>query len=110
MIKKTIALLAVVTACIQLNAQNKPAAFPGLPYIRPAELKRDIFELAGDAFRGRRAGTLDEMRAAAWVAQRAQEAGLKPAGEDGTYFQYFNRPEYLILYKKSEYFVKLALF
>jgi hypothetical protein len=40
--------------------------------------------------RGRRAGTLDELRAAAWVAQRAQEAGLQPAGDDGTYFQFFN--------------------
>lgn len=40
--------------------------------------------------RGRRAGTLDELRAAAWVAKRAQEAGLKPAGDDGTYFQFFN--------------------
>jgi hypothetical protein len=24
------------------------------------------------------------------VAQKAREAGLKPAGEDGTYFQFFN--------------------
>ncbi|MXV15082.1 M28 family metallopeptidase [Hufsiella ginkgonis] len=66
---------------------NQP---PALLSIKDADLKRDIFELAGDAFRGRRAGTADEMRAAVWVAQKAQEAGLKPAGEDGTYFQFFN--------------------
>jgi hypothetical protein len=30
------------------------------------------------------------MRASVWVAQKAREAGLKPAGEDGTYFQFFN--------------------
>lgn len=63
---------------------------PELSLIKEAELKKDIFELAGDAFRGRRAGTLDEMRAAAWVAQKAMEAGLKPAGDDGTYFQFYN--------------------
>jgi len=76
-----------------LHAQhNKQAATvpPALAAIKPADLKKDIFELAGDAFRGRRAGTIDEFRAAAWVAQKAMEAGLKPAGEDGTYFQFYN--------------------
>ena len=63
---------------------------PALSAIKETDLKRDIFELAGDSFRGRRAGTEDEMRAAAWVAHKAQEAGLKPAGDDGTYFQFFN--------------------
>jgi hypothetical protein len=72
-------------------AQTKPSTLPpALTSIKETDLKKDIFELAGDAFRGRRAGTLDEMRAAVWVAQKAQEAGLKPAGADGTYFQFYN--------------------
>ncbi len=76
---------------LQGFSQVKPTGLPpALSAIKEADLKRDIFELAGDAFRGRRAGTEDEMRAAAWVAQKAQEAGLKPAGDDGTYFQFFN--------------------
>ena len=57
--------------------------------IREADLKRDLFELAGDALRGREGGTLDEMSASAWVAERAREAGLQPAGDNGTYFQFF---------------------
>lgn len=85
----------VLTGCIaaQLSAQTKKPASalpPGLAAIKEADLKKDIFEIASDAFRGRRAGTIDEMRAAVWVAQKAQEAGLKPAGEDGTYFQFYN--------------------
>jgi hypothetical protein len=77
---------------VQSNSQTKlPVNVPpALSAIKEADLKKDIFELAGDAFRGRRAGSVDEMRAAVWVAQKAQEAGLKPAGDDGTYFQYFN--------------------
>ncbi len=63
---------------------------PALTSIKEADLRKDIFELAGDAFRGRRAGTPDELRAAVWVAQKAMEAGLKPAGDDGTYFQFYN--------------------
>src|SRR5439155_11762473 len=39
--------------------------------------------------RGREAGTLDEMRASMWLAERAREAGLEPAGDDGTYFQFW---------------------
>jgi hypothetical protein len=57
--------------------------------IRDADIKADLFALAGDAMRGREAGTLDEMTASAWVAERAREAGLLPAGDNGTYFQFF---------------------
>ena len=57
--------------------------------IAEADLRRDLFALAGDAMRGREAGTLDEMRASMWVAERAREAGLEPAGDDGTYFQFW---------------------
>src|SRR5213592_1052867 len=57
--------------------------------IREADLKADLFALAGDAMRGREAGTLDEMTASAWVAERARDAGLQPAGDNGTYFQFF---------------------
>src|SRR5262249_57398383 len=57
--------------------------------IREADLKADLFALAGDAMRGREGGTLDEMTASAWVAERAREAGLQPAGDHRTYFQFF---------------------
>src|SRR6478609_3101995 len=57
--------------------------------IREADIKRDLFALADDAMRGREAGTIDEMTASAWVAERAREAGLQPAGDNGTYFQFF---------------------
>ena len=48
-----------------------------------------MFTMAGDAMRGREAGTLDEMRATGWVAERARDAGLQPAGDDGTFFQWW---------------------
>ncbi|CAN5185066.1 hypothetical protein BH20GEM2_BH20GEM2_11470 [soil metagenome] len=53
-------------------------------------LRRDLFALASDSLRGREAGTIDELRAAAWLAQRAREVGLEPAGEDGSFFQFFD--------------------
>ena len=60
-----------------------------LDAITERDLRRDLFALGGDSMRGREAGTLDELRASAWVAERAREAGLEPAGDDGTYFQFW---------------------
>lgn len=70
-----------------LCAQKKP--LPGLDFIRTEDLKKDLFEFADAKFNGRSAGTLDELKAAAWLAEKYREIGLKPAGDDGTYFQYF---------------------
>lgn len=69
---------------------NGNAIAPGLDLITQADLRHDVFALGGDAMRGREAGTLDEMRATGWVAERAREAGLLPAGDDSTYFQWWS--------------------
>lgn len=62
---------------------------PALGAIAESDLRRDLEAMAGDVMRGREAGTLDEMRASVWVAERAREAGLEPAGDDGTFFQFW---------------------
>lgn len=62
---------------------------PGLGLITQSDVRRDLYAMGGDAMRGREAGTLDEMRATGWVAERAREAGLVPAGDDSTYFQWW---------------------
>src|SRR5689334_3429580 len=70
-------------------AARDPASPPALTAITEADLRRDIFTMAGDEMRGREAGTLDELRASMWLADRAREAGLEPAGDDGTFFQFW---------------------
>ncbi len=64
--------------------------------ITEAELRDDLFALAGDETRGREGGTLDELDASMWLADRAREAGLEPAGDNGTYFQYFPVERYRV--------------
>ena len=83
------ALLVVVCA---VGGCQGDEALPGLSEIREADIRRDIDVLAGDHMRGREAGTLDELRASAWIAERAREAGLEPADtgasiRDGTPFR-----------------------
>ena len=58
--------------------------------IREADLKRDMYALAGDEMRGREAGTIDEMRASMWLADQMRKIGLTPKGEDGTFFQWWD--------------------
>lgn len=58
--------------------------------IREADLKRDLFAMAGDGMQGREAGTINEMRASMWVAEQLRTIGVKPAGQDGSYFQWWN--------------------
>jgi hypothetical protein len=57
--------------------------------ITESDLKTDMFQIAGDHFNGREAGTLDELKVSMWLANKAKEAGMKPAGDDGT-FSVFN--------------------
>jgi len=89
-------LLPITVACTATAPSPSGAPTPGgsgmpaaLDRITEADLRRDLFAMAGDDMRGREGGTLDEMRASVWVAERAREAGLEAAGDDGTYFQFF---------------------
>src|SRR5690242_14675481 len=96
---RVLAGVLVVGGCTQTSSSPSPAAAPptasgsgiapALDAIREADLRRDMFAMGGDAMRGREAGTLDEMRATGWVAEQAREAGLQPAGDDGTFFQWW---------------------
>jgi hypothetical protein len=86
---KSIPLLLVLIAFMSTSLLAQSTA-PQLNKIQQQDLEDQLYELAGDDFRGRRGGELGEMRASVWVAQKAMEAGLQPAGEDGTYFQFFN--------------------
>ncbi len=58
--------------------------------IREPDLRHDVGEMAAPGMRGREGGTIDEMRASMWVADQYRKIGLKPLGENGTYFQWFD--------------------
>jgi hypothetical protein len=83
-----LSLLALAIA-LPLGAQQKGALPVGFPAIKRADITRDLEAMAGDAMRGREAGTVDELRASMWVAEEARKAGLEPAGLDGGWFQWW---------------------
>ncbi len=84
------AMLFVSSLQAQSNRPSRTAAPIGLRLIREADLKRELYAMAGDDMRGREAGTIDEMRASMWVAEAMRKIGVRPKGEDGGWFQWFN--------------------
>ncbi len=62
-------------------------AFAKDPEIKPAAIEAHMTFLASDALKGREAGSPEYEIAAEYVASRFMGWGLKPIGEDGTYFQ-----------------------
>jgi hypothetical protein len=63
---------------------------PLVSAITVKDLKTDMYQMAGDHFNGREAGTLDELKVSMWLAEKAKQAGMSPAGDDGTFFQFFD--------------------
>jgi hypothetical protein len=81
---------ATVGAQTAKPASTTPRPPAAMSAIHEADLKRDLYALAGDEMRGREAGTLDEMRASMWLAEAMRTIGLKPGGDNGSWFQWWN--------------------
>ena len=82
------ALLVAAPLLAQSHAVPKPPA--AISAIRESDIKRDLYALAGDAMRGREAGTIDEMHASMWLAEEMRKIGLSPKGDMGSWFQWWN--------------------
>ncbi len=88
---KSLLTLSLLSVCFSLlYGQTIKPAVKGIESIRLEDLKKQLYEMADPHFNGRSAGTLDEIKASVWFAEKMREAGLTPAGEDGTYFQFFS--------------------
>ena len=83
-------LLVAAAACASAPAATTttpapaPAAASG---ISAADLRTRLHAYAHDSMRGREAGTPDNIRSTEWLAAEARRIGLRPAGENGTFFQ-----------------------
>ncbi len=85
--KKIICYCVMLFSALNTFAQTTP---PALQSITAADLKKDIYDLSDARFKGRSAGTIDELKASMWLAEKFREIGLQPVGDDGTYLQFFN--------------------
>lgn len=92
--KTLIAIIATITLTLPaLHAQYEGATpapdrlSKGFGDISPEACRGWLEVLASDEFAGRKTGTKGHRLAADFMAARFEEFGLKPVGDDGTYFQ-----------------------
>jgi hypothetical protein len=94
------AALAIPATATTLAAQQKcPATTPGatmpltyaggatVPAITACDLMTRLYQYSADSMRGREAGTPDAIRATAYIEHEVRRLGLRPAGDNGTFFQ-----------------------
>jgi hypothetical protein len=89
-----LALLAA--GCATPGATSTPTAPAPAPSAIPAsnraaisaaDLRTRLYAYADDSMRGREAGTVDNIRSTAWIAEQVKRIGLEPGGDNGTFFQ-----------------------
>src|SRR5436190_7950134 len=87
--KSRILTVAAFAALLSIGAlaQNKA---PQNASITQADLRADLFFLAGDSLRGRLTDTEENRAAADFIKSRFERMGLKPAGPNNSYYQPYN--------------------
>lgn len=85
------ALLVLAAALAPARGAAQPAPAPAAA-LSPAaaRVQADVAFLASDELKGRRAGTAEADRAAAWLVERFGKIGLVPAGPNGAWLQPFD--------------------
>ena len=93
-------LLCSITT-LPVSAQNQSwLSDPGqeeaflsvLHSISSHDLMAYVEEMTADRYRGRLSGTPEYMEVAEWVAGNLKAWGIKPGGDNGSYFQMFDMP------------------
>jgi hypothetical protein len=79
--------IALILMSVAAAAQQQRA--PEIESITQREMKADLTFLASDSMAGRLTDTPQNTMAAEWIASRFERMGLKPVGDDGTYYQKF---------------------
>ena len=95
--KRIAALFSVAVLCLSLANLVAPGALSASSAAKRKVAPRAVPDggkafahvkfLASDEFKGRKSGTPEYRKAAEYVAAEMQKAGLKPGGENGTWFQ-----------------------
>ena len=95
MYRKRIVLLCgavfTTTPCLVV-AQSAPLPLKHTPQptsaaITPGDLMTRLYIFADDSMEGRETGTRGHLKSTAYIANELQRLGLKPAGDNGTFFQ-----------------------
>ncbi len=84
----------LTTAVLNVSAQNETdiKLLDQFHKITSEEMMEWMEKLCSPELNGRLSGTPEYVVSAEWVAWKLKEWGVKPAGNNGTYFQWFDAP------------------
>jgi hypothetical protein len=86
----TLAALAAAPAAAQAPRTEGPLTHAPRPTAAPIaaeDLRTHVYVLAADSMMGRESGTRFNVMGTDYIAAQARRIGLRPAGENGTFFQ-----------------------
>ena len=92
---KKILFLLLLTPVI-LSAQEDQKVIDAMHSLSSHDLLEYVKTQCEDKYAGRLTGTPEYKLSAEWLAAFYKEIGLKPAGDDNTWFQWFDIPYTLI--------------
>jgi hypothetical protein len=91
---RSLTALVLAGACARASIVPVPAAVPApartvpkVMEISEADLRAHLEAFSADSMMGRYAGSIWDAKAAEWIASQFRQLGLRPAGEDDTFFQ-----------------------
>jgi len=86
------ALGLLALPCALMAQQRLPLKLtpkPTVPEITPADLMTRVYAFADDSMMGRQTGTVYHDKGTDYIARELSRLGLKPGGDNGTFFQSF---------------------
>jgi hypothetical protein len=86
-LSRTLGVLAAVVLLVQASGLAQIRKPTGVSAITAADLKEWLTYLASDQLQGRATYTEGLGLAASYIAEHLKAWGVKPAGDDGSYFQ-----------------------
>lgn len=88
----TLLILMILLCRPALSQNNEDEMIKRFHTINSGEMMDWIQTLCSPAFNGRLTGTPEYIASAEWVASKFSEWGIKPAGDNGSFFQWFDMP------------------
>lgn len=85
-----IATAALWFGTLEARADDPPELKAALASVTVEELKKHVEFLASDTLQGREAGTVGNHAAGTYLVTELKKSALKPMGDGGEWFQYFN--------------------
>jgi len=91
--KNLIACLFLLNVLLpSLKSQKDADVLKAYHTISSHHIQEYVREMVKPEYKGRLAGSPEYMDIARWAADLLEEWGIQPAGDDGSFFQYFDRP------------------